>query len=178
MFPSLRDVHYSEARPEIQDGDTLFCQGNSIFSKLIRKFTGEISHTGKIFLWGHRRVVLESVEGHGTRFVPLSWYVDNYNGGLLIGRPDDLDAEKSLAWCQEHTPRPYDWNEIYRITLRRFKVSRRTKVVDNDSRICSEFVADADEAGGVVHQYNSGGYITPTDIWNSSKVSQIFRIKG
>ncbi len=168
---------YDKARRRIQSGDTLFCRGSSFISKMIQWTTGEISHVGKIFDWGSRKIVLESVERVGTRFMPLSWYVDNYSGSLLIGRSPDLDAEAALSWCQAHVPRKYDYMELGRIALRRFRLSPRSIVISNKELICSEFVHGADAAGGVLHSYSGSGYITPTNIWNSEHIKHILEIE-
>lgn len=173
----MKTLPYAKARKRIKSGDTLFCQGSSFVSKLIRWTTGEISHVGKVFDWGSRKMVLESVEKVGTRIIPLSWYVKNYNGGLFIGRSPELDVEDALDWCQRHVPRKYDYKEIGRIALRRFRISSRDAFVSNEDFICSEFVQEADAEGGVSHAYSGRGYITPTDIWNSETVKQLLKIE-
>ncbi len=181
---NLEAVPYAAAREKIRNGDILFCRGESTFSKIILRFTGAVSHVAKLFWWGDRLMVVESVETIGTRMVPLSVYVrgngwmNRYQGQLYVGRVDSpgCDHAAALSWCLNHIPYPYDNREIARITARVMGLSPFDRPVDNRLFICSEFVFLADRVGGVEHPYSERGFIAPGDILASPHVEPRFQM--
>lgn len=83
QFPTIAIQNYEQLRPQIKSGDILLCSGNSLISSLIQKATNSVwSHIAFVIRLDSidRIMVLESVETIGVRTVPLSTYVNNYNG--------------------------------------------------------------------------------------------------
>lgn len=72
-------MKYDLARPTIRTGDLIFFEGQKVFSRLIRAYTGHsASHVGIAWVWNdgssdHRRVMMiEAREGRGITIRALS----------------------------------------------------------------------------------------------------------
>jgi len=179
---------YDEVRPHLRSGDLLLCSGNAIFSRLIQRATrSAVSHAGILYRVDEiqRVLVLESVEGQGVRFVPLSKLVDGEDsrkyGGLLfvLRHRSPLAAEdirEASRFAFDELGAPYGWAKIAALAFRiAFGVSReRTRA----GWICSELAAawyaraglDLDLSGG------ASGYMTPAELFRDPHFELIARI--
>lgn len=181
-LPDVPCVPYTVARDLIQTGDLLLCSGHAAFSKLIQYSTKSPWSHVAVVLWMHnldRIVVLESVESVGTRVVPLSHYVRDYNGSgqgyhgrVYIARHTDwaaLPPERMRVfsqWMIDKLGRPYDKAEILniavRITAGALGIPSR-EVVPNLYNICSEYVEEFYRWVGLSIPYDPRGFVAPRD---------------
>ena len=153
----IEKIPSHKIRSHIRSGDILLASGNSTFSSLIQRAT-------KI-LWSHvafvlridqidRIMVLESVESIGVRTIPLSNYVNDYNGTnsgypgkLMIARHTDFNPENIGKLSRIATSllgHPYNQQEIIRVAMRigMGEIGIKTPPKDptnNKSFICSEY---------------------------------------
>jgi cell wall-associated NlpC family hydrolase len=177
---------YADLRPTLQSGDLLFCSGNYLVSKLIRKFTkSPWSHIG-IVLWAtqiNRVLLLESVEDVGVRLAPLSKYVldyengEPYDGALVIARIGALTSQilvGSASFGADQLTRPYDKDEIGRIVAR-IALGIKQTMQDQGEYICSELVHACFQAGGIVLNTSGEGFVSPEDIWRDGRVTPVAR---
>src|SRR4051794_39918589 len=75
---------YADVRARLRSGDLLFCSGNYLLSRAIRKSTrSPWSHVAVVLAIREidRVLLLESVEDVGVRLAPVSSYLDDYAGG-------------------------------------------------------------------------------------------------
>ncbi len=186
-FPTGPILDYQQnARPESIAGDILMCSGSGAFSRMIQLGTkSDWSHIASIH-WVEfgvgsepRLMVMESVEGHGVRMVPLSSYLSDYAssgkpypGGLAIARHVDMTPEAAAAGTKWAIPRlgyEYDKGEIVTIAWR--VMSGISGDVDTDNQfICSEFKGRMLKAGGLEVYWNKQGFLAPSDYANDPKI--------
>jgi len=188
----VRRENYDEHKHEIRSGDIILCSGSSLFSNLIKKFTGsKWSHVGFILKIDKidRIMVMESVESIGVRAVTLSSYLSNYNGSgkpypgeIVIARHKDMKqdfidglSEKAVDLLGHQ----YDKNEIIRITARLAASNIADLSCDIPQRdneyICSEYVDECYRSVGVVVKPNCG-FISPGDFANDEKIYPVFSV--
>jgi len=190
-FPTLQQKNYNALRHEIRSGDLLLCSGNFVFSNLIQKATQSVwSHVAFILRLDQidRIMLLESVESIGVRTVPLSSYVNDYNGTgkpypgrLMLARHDDIKQKnipKLSRTAIDLLGYPYHSEEIAHIASR---ISLHTLGLPNQQRdaptqktfICSEYVYTCFQSIEAAVDYNPVGFISPADFANSSKVKPL-----
>jgi hypothetical protein len=182
-------VKYEDIRSKIETGMLFFTSGDYPISKAIQKFSkSPWSHVGILFNdpYLERVMILESVEDMGVRFIPFSWYVNNYHGEVIVANFD----YKKLGWFahghEEYNIVPvlakgidrilkkYDKPEFVRILHR--IIDGKGKVHDNDMDICSELV---ERIYRPIYQFkfDTKGYITPENEWQDENVELLWRVK-
>lgn len=195
-LPKLPLRDYDKVRRDIRSGDLLFCSGGYVFSRMIRKATGSIwSHVGIVWRLEEidRVMLMESVESHGVRLIPLSQYVSDYcasgagyKGDLLIGRHADFDPDRHMnpmaAFAVDLLSYPYDGDEKLRIAARigmsAVGMSRSEAALKRDREfICSEFVWECLASVGIDVEGDRKGFIAPADFARDPKVRAMFRLK-
>ncbi len=190
-FSHLPSKHYHALRNDIRSGDILLCSGTSVFSSLIQTATRSIwSHVAFILRIDaiDRIMVLESVESIGVRTVPLSNYVRDYNGSgkgyagrLLIARHQDVRPENIAnlsRFAIDLLGFPYRAEEIAHIATRisKYALGLPSEPIDKTttrSFICSEYAYACFKSIGALIDYNSIGFIAPSDFAHSAKVKPI-----
>lgn len=199
-FPKLSVVDYDTVRTQIQSGDILIASGQYMFSKLIQKATDSCwSHVAFVMKLEEidRVMVLESIEGRGVRTIPLSEYVDNfegtgvgYNGRLAIARHANFtesstpEGLRSMAqFAVDRLAYPYDEEEIARITARIVGSAigfKKGEIKRNEEYICSEYVFECYQRLGIKISYDKRGFVAPADFANDKNVSLLWelRVKG
>jgi hypothetical protein len=184
---SLPLTLYEDIRDELSSGDLLFASGEYLLSKAIQKFTGSPwSHVGVIFRLKDidRILLLESVEDYGVRFAPLSRYLNDYEnekpykGRIVLARCEGVDDEivSGLSgFGIDELARSYGNREIAEIAARiALGIGKKEQ---GREYICSELVYECfSHAGKEFQGEESGGYITPEDIWRNEKVAFLCRI--
>ena len=189
-FPDVERVDYDTVREDIRSGDILLCEGDAVFSKLIKLGTGSIwTHVAFIIRLDSidRVMVMESVESMGVRTVPLRHYVENYkgegkgyNGRLLIARHSDFDDKvniKNLSkFAVDRFGYPYDNDEIVKIAGRILGVFRK-KSKDDNEYICSEYAQECYESIGIIFDYDDRKFIAPADFAKEEKVEAIVELE-
>lgn len=191
-FPPLPAKFYSEIKDDIRSGDLLLCSGQSVFSTLIKSTTGSV--------WSHvafllriepidRIIVLESVESIGVRAIPLTSYVQDYNGTkkgypgrLMIARHEDVKAQNISRLSQfavDLLGYPYRQEEIIhiaaRLSMHALKLKNATPDVDHRRAfICSEYAQTCFQSIGVDFACNSLGFIAPVDFLCNPKVTPLY----
>lgn len=190
IFPELPKEKYQNIRSRIRNGDIMLCSGSYMFSKLIQKATGSCwSHVAFVLRLDEidRVMVLESIEGKGVRTVPLSEYVENfegtgkgYGGRVAIARHDEFAARantenlKSMSqFAVDRFAYPYDEEEIARITAR-IVASKlgfaQGEIRRNQEYICSEYVYECFQRLSIDVPYDERGFVAPADFARDSKV--------
>lgn len=182
---------YAQVRPLIKSGDILLCSGTSTFSKLIQQTTGSMwSHVAFIIYLENidRHMVMESVESIGVRTVPLSHYIENYNGTqkgypgrILIARHNQFDTaciNKLSAHAVDLLGYPYHTEEILQIAARLLeeKVGSPKAVTPptpSKSYICSEYAYECYRSIGINIHHDPAGFITPSDFSKDPHVTAL-----
>ena len=191
-FPTLPQQNYQNIRADIRTGDILLCSGSAVFSKLIQKATKCIwSHVAFVVRLDsmNRIMVLESVESFGVRTVPLSFYVNNYNGSnkgypgrLLLARHDDIKdvsitrMHKMSQFAIDLFGYPYDNDEIIRIAARVGKSLfgfTKNEVKRDREYICSEYAWECFNKIGIKIDYDKRGFVAPKDFARAGKVKPV-----
>jgi len=183
---------YEQNRHLIKSGDLLLCSGNTLFSRMIQRFTGsKWSHVAFIIRIPSidRIMVLESVESIGVRAVSLSSYINNYNGSgkrydgeLMIARHKEMKdhfIEKLSKKAVDLLGHPYDGKEVARIAARislgKF-VDLTCTIPEGDSDyICSEYVNECYKSIGI-NITPSCGFVSPADFANCKDVYSVLSI--
>lgn len=186
-------VQYSDLRKQVKDGDLLLCSGNATFSKLIQTAThSNFSHVGFV-MWLQplgRLMVLESVESIGVRSVPLSSYLQDYNGSgtaypgrFLIARHSGIgNGALSAGFAKfaiDMLGHSYDQDEIVRIAAH---VASCGLLDDGDLQdvgkfICSEYVAACYRTLNVTITKGNCGFTAPSDFAKDTNVSAVALLK-
>ena len=190
-FPNLMTCNYENIRQQIKSGDILLAAGSSVVAQLIQHVTKSIwSHVAFILRVDaiDRIMVLESVESIGVRTVPLSSYINDYNGTgrgypgkLLIARHEQFDQATINSLSQSAVDLfgyPYSSADIVRITARiAMQALGLTKdhplIQANKAFICSEYVYECYKSVGITIEYNQEGFIAPADYARSSHITAI-----
>ena len=189
-FDGINQVSFDEAKKEIKTGDILFCNGNYLFSELIKKASDSIfSHIALLFYWDEYIFVLESVEDDGVRTVPLSHYVYNYensgrkyNGELYIARHEVINntnfdkrkIKKMFEKVVDLLNRNYDIDEIAKIASRiSLGIGRHH---DDYEYTCSEFIDECFKQLEIEVSHDAKGFIFPEHIAADSNVKPLFEI--
>jgi hypothetical protein len=197
-FPRLTKQKYVDIRSEIKNGDILIASGDYSISKLIQKATDSCwSHVAIVMrLDGLDRVmVLESIEDHGVRTLPLSEYIKNfegtnrgYKGRLAIARHNEFeemakDVEKLKSMGQfaiDRFGRPYDKEEIARITIRivgKFIGIKRGDMRRDEEYICSEYVYECFKCMGINVPYDKLGFIAPSHFASDENIELLWELE-
>lgn len=197
-FPAgLKSIKYEQARSQIRSGDILIASGDYGFSKLIRFATDSCwSHVAFVMRLDQidRIMVLESIEGHGVRTIPLSDYVtdfegtgESYKGRLVIARHNkfltvtDEQLKIMARFAVDRFAYPYDEDEVARIAGRIIASKIGFGGHDferNDEYICSEYVYECYQKVSIDVKINSNGFILPDDFSKDPEIQLLFEISG
>jgi hypothetical protein len=187
---------YPTIKDHIRSGDILLCSGNRPFSKLIQKATqSRWSHVGFI-LWIEdfkQLMVLEAVESHGVRIVPLQGYIDNYNGSgkpyggdLMIGRHIHFNKDNIHGLAEFGSKLfgyPYDYGDIakiaFRLSLRAAGYKKRHQILESsDAYICSEYAYLCyQKVGTEIAHDKLNGFIMPADFAADKNIEKLFLLR-
>ena len=163
--------NYNDIRDQLQPGDLIAYGGMGWVSKLIKWSTGSpVSHVGVVARVdsGHERVmVMESTSLNGRKGVQmnrLSKRVQEYNGHVwwlpLSDRSrEKLDIDKFWEYLWAQDGKKYDYLQAS-MSATLFWARE-----DFGKLFCSELVAGAYEAGGLIAKINSSE-ATPKDLVN------------
>ena len=187
-FPNVTTSNYAQIRDTIKSGDLLFASGNSMMSSMIKGATNSVwSHVAFIVRLEimDRIMVMESVETLGVRTVPLSNYVQNYNGSgkaypgkLMLARYQNFPSDSISNLSKpaiDLLGYPYNTDEILKIASRigmdAFGFDKTSpEVVSQHALICSEYVSICYKSVGITIDYNPQGFIAPADFARSPEV--------
>lgn len=190
-YSSLPTLSYESLRSTIKSGDILLCSGESFFSNLIKQATQSVwSHVAFILRLDviDRIMILESVESIGVRAVPLSSYINDYNGTgkpypgkLLLARHTDLKQQNIINLSKvavDLLGHPYNKQSIIRIAQRIGANSLGFPIQGMDTPIgkefiCSEYAHICFKSVGVTIDFNPLGFITPADFARCHKVKAL-----
>ena len=190
-FPDLNTCNYSSIRGELKSGDILLASGSAVFSKLIQQATKSIwSHVAFILRVDaiDRIMVLESVEPIGVRTIPLSSYLNDYNGTgkpypgrLLIARHANFveaDTTKLSKVAIDLLGYPYASEDIAkivaRITADNLDFGKDQPLIQGQKAfICSEYVYECYKSVGITIDYDQEGYIAPADYARSEYINPV-----
>ena len=145
---------YAQVRNSVAIGDVLLFSGRGFWSRIISARTASpITHAGLAAWWHGRLFVLEAVERIGVRVYPLSEHLRLKSSVVRWYALDSgFNRTKILNRALGHVGRRYaDWRQFVRSwglgIGRFFGLAADT---DPERFFCSEFVADALQAGAPV----------------------------
>ncbi len=191
-FPDVPFLNYADARTQIRSGDLLMCSGTSMLSSLIQAATGSIwSHIGVIIRWDEidRIMICESIESIGVRTVPLSFYLNNYDGKekpyagrMLIARHSEMRRAHTKTLSKKAFDlmgHKYDAGEIIkigaRIGLSKLISGDKCKIPERDREyICSEYAYELCDSIGLYINRDCRGFIAPVDFAKTEEVNAVF----
>jgi len=175
--------NYAEVRSDLKTGDLVLFSGASFFSSVIKwAIGGKWSHVGvivrsprfpdRVLLWESTTLAdLADIETgkrqHGVQLVPLSERLRGYDGEFKL-RPLDkpITPEMEAALTQrraELSGRPYEEDklELVRLAFKGWFAKWRGERLD--SLFCSELVAEAYQAMGLLPPHPPSNEYTPRD---------------
>lgn len=138
---TIRPIAYADYRRIAESGDILICRSSSIEGGIITRVTGaEYSHASLVgWINPHRRddpdssalMIVESVQHHGTRIIPLSGEIRQWSGLYDVYRPKDVyprlypfsngyDGDAAFAWSCRGAGSSYGWLDLARVGCRRY----------------------------------------------------------
>ena len=170
---------YGNIRQRMQPGDVIAFSGKKILSGAIKEITNSnVSHVGVVFQSqiiangtpqpGILNQVAEATAS-GVRFTRLSGMLRNYEGQiwwlpLSDTARDNLDLETFHNFLLHYEGYPYDVQQAGILGLDKldpFEIIRNQE--DFERLFCSELVAGALEAGGVIKTINASR-VAPIDL--------------
>jgi len=160
---------YKALRKQIKTGDLIAFEGKGLFSWIIRKWQHyPVSHVGVVLNIDDmgRIMVMESTSLDGQKGVQMNRLSKRVNGykGVVKWRPldnksrvnMDIDAFQKYLWEQDG--KAYDLKQAIKAALWSYTTRENASEM-----FCSELVAGAWEAGGVLGDINSSEMM-PEDI--------------
>jgi hypothetical protein len=190
-FPTIPTMHYNKLRHDIRSGDIILCSGRSLFSKLIQQATHSVwSHVAFVLRIDiiDRLMILESVESIGVRAVPLSSYINDYNGSgkaypgrIMLARHKNIQSQNINNLSKQAVDLlgyPYARDEIVHIAARISTYSLGLPALPHDpeqkrSYICSEYAYTCFKSVGVIINYNPMGFVAPMDFARSPDIQAL-----
>ena len=171
---------YENIRNEMQPGDVIAFSGKKFTSSAIKEITNSnVSHVGVIFqstllINGEpQQGVLNQVAEatlSGVRLTRLSGIVRNYEEGQIWWLPlsdaarENLDLETFHNFLLHHEGLPYDFSQAATLGLDKLDPFEIIRNQENFEKLfCSELVAGALEAAGVINTINASR-VTPIDL--------------
>ena len=169
---------YEKYRNEILNGDILLYAGSGLLSKLIRWVTkSTYSHAGLAVWWNDRLMVLEAI-GKGVVLTPMSKSVSHYKGQVdwytSIKSIPKTKRLNMVQFAQQELGKEYSkWRLLlfgYILILGKDK-DRRDELREENSLICSHYVAQVYNYGGVdLAKGVSDSFTSPRDIADSPEL--------
>lgn len=182
----IKELAYQDYLPELLPGTLLFCAGEYLISKMIRKPTRSLwSHVGMVFNVPqvNRTMLLESTYGSGVRLVSLAKYALDYahgmpyHGTLVLAQMAGVTSEQERLMAQfgiSLLTLDYDVDEFI---TGFFKYMKGSGVARRDREYhCAELVYECYLAAGIEIQYDRRGFITPENIWCDPRLSIVGRL--
>lgn len=173
---------FTDVKQSIQTGDILLFSGGGWYTRFIRLWTlSRYNHVG-IAIWvqanGYKELfILESLEPHGTRLVPLGPYVErSQRTGVQVDwwRVDDpnVNREAVASYSLKQCGKPYSslLRMVFNFSLLSKWIRRKLGIPvanDPDRPFCSELVAAALEYAGYTGESPGGtspGGTSPGDV--------------
>lgn len=153
---------------------------------MIKRVTSSVwSHVGFLIVLKEfdRVLILESVKGFGVRIMPLSNYLERYDGEspyqgkVVLAKYDaakNFDLENAVNWGLEQIPSSYDTDGLVSGAL---KIAVGSGHRSNDDEWdCSELVGGIFERGNYAAPYDKRGFICPESIWRDKSINLLARI--
>lgn len=184
---------YSSIRDSLKTGDIVMFSGKNAISNIIKLFSGgKWSHVGMVLrlkefndtvlLW--ESTTLSNIPDieclaatKGVQLVPLSQRIINYGGEINLRRlnkPVEPKMLNKLAECREKLSRkPYEKNELELLKAAYDGIGGKSCGEDLSSLFCSELVAEAYQAMGLLLEYPQGlpsNEYTPMDFSSRGKL--------
>lgn len=177
---------YDDARYAMRLGDLMLCCAHNLEAWAIERATrGPWCHVGLVAPWRDldRLMVLESLEPHGCRTVPLSGRVAAYGGAVVIARHDGLAraledpaaARRLTGAMVDRLGQPYGWHDIWRLVAW-LATGRPLDPGAAAAPICSGYVAFGAGLEGVSFAH-AGPVETPVDIAADPAVRPLWRLR-
>ncbi|WP_193164737.1 YiiX/YebB-like N1pC/P60 family cysteine hydrolase [Microbulbifer hainanensis] len=167
---------YNSLRETLKTGDIVIFSGKSAISNIIKLFSGgKWSHVGMVLrlkefdnavlLWESTKLNnipdIETLAAtKGVQLVPLSQRVVTYEGEIKVRQLNKVIGQKmqnKLAECRKQlSRRPYERSEIELLKAAYDGIGGASSGEDLSSLFCSELVAEAYQAMGLLPEYPHG----------------------
>jgi hypothetical protein len=189
--PHDQVVPASTARRDMKNGDILLWHGDYWVSKMFERVTGSrYSHAAIASRWDGELILMQA-EALGIQAVPLmaavkrypglvDWYRLSPKGFGTLTQPGGMDLVVRSA--RQYLGLKYGYVEVFRSLVYRLALRRLGFPAPHDPKhphamFCSEYVATAFKAGGIVFADDSIDTM-PDDIVGSDLVMKIGHIKA
>jgi len=167
---------YSDMREQLRTGDLVLFSGKSAVSNIIKLFSGgKWSHVGMVLiveefdrmvlLWESTTLSnIPDIESRaptkGVQLVPLSQRIATYEGEVTVRRlnkeiSDGMHTKLSGA-RKELSRKPYERSQIELLKAAYEGIGGASSGEDLSSLFCSELVAEAYQAMGLLPEYPAG----------------------
>jgi len=167
------DVSYVK---QLVRGDILLTfKANNFFSELIYLFSRKkkddprISHA-LIYLGG--QIAIES-SFHGVQVINLKKYSPK-KYIIHAVRIKNLDIDSGLDYAFDNIGASYSWMQLIWILIKTIFKIKSSIDVSSSEVVCSEFVSQYAEAGGVKLSDEISAETSPLEIYSSKEVEKIF----
>lgn len=199
---AIKQMLYQDARSEMKPGDVVAFSGKGDFSEIIKWATrSKVSHVGVILQSqllidgdtqkGMFNQIIESTSLNGFSGVAISRLSDRletYDGEIwwLPIRNDihaKMDKQKFYDFLIHQERKPYDMPQAVKSAIDAFDkvplVGKLTHNTEDFARFfCSELVAAAFEAAGIINTINASE-VTPIDLCSFTLFrSEYYQLKG
>jgi uncharacterized protein YycO len=135
----------------------VYVRRSNIGSVLLRFFTwSSWSHCGVVTPEG---TVIEAAAFHGVVERPASEFMADGVAQFAFKEIPVADDAAAIAWARAQIGKPYDWNGVIGLAL------RRDSWQDEDAWFCSELVEGACAAGGRRRFVEQVERVTPQSSW-------------
>ena len=171
-------LSYSGMRNAVASGDILLYEGETFFSRVIKKVTrSRFSHAGIAVWWNERLMVMEAV-GRGVVVTPLSASVGHYNGHVHWYTSKRLLSEgerkRMIIFAQEELGKEYALLKAIWVGIKllfNWKPEKRDKLKREQKLFCSAYVAQIYNSIGVdLKPGLSDSSVVPEDIATSPEL--------
>lgn len=157
----------------MKPGDILFFKRESGMSKIIRWFTKSLYSHVAICVSSDMNLVIEATAGL-VRAADIRTLVGPYD---VYRANESYDRDKVISFLVSKLNLKYDYaGVVYLGLLKLLRLKRKANTFQRDKDwFCSELVAEAFEAGGLILVPGAASILSPKDISESPKVDLVAR---
>lgn len=173
-------------------GDVIAFGGRCLTSKGIQLFTtSAVSHVGMVYTDhnNNQPLIVESTSmgpgKAGVKFRDLEEALTDYPGRVwwlpLCDQADEqMDWAAWQKWTDAQVGKEYDFKQVFGVSLARIPFIGKYLVKQDDFRqmFCSELVAGAFEAGGLLPRHHDASHTTPEEICEFRVFDSVTQLRG
>jgi hypothetical protein len=158
-----------------QPGMPIFCQGRYGISVGIEKFTDSpFSHVATLIYFAEiqRWGVIEATKDHGVHIGHLDYYLDTYNGDLVLASTPALSAADYTKLMQTQFDLVDDAYDIgQEASMVAHKLCSAFPVhIDKNEYFCSGLYQQGRKATSLPLKFSGPGMATPEEVWTDPSI--------